>query len=99
MNKKNLPNFSLCIILDIIGCSSYMLPVLGEFTDVIWAPLSGIVFFSLFGKRLGVLGGMFSFVEELLPGMDFIPTFTIAWYIRKKDIEKDIANTRLRIIK
>ncbi len=76
-----------------------MLPVLGEFTDVIWAPLSGIVFFSLFGKRLGVLGGMFSFVEELLPGMDFIPTFTIAWYIRKKDIEKDIANTRLRIIK
>ncbi len=66
---------------------------------MIWAPLSGIVFFSLFGKRLGVFGGMFSFVEELLPGMDFIPTFTIAWYMRKKEIEKDMADTRLRIIK
>ncbi len=97
MNKKFLPNLSLCIFFDILGCASYLLPFLGEISDVIWAPISGLIFFLLFGKRLGVFGGMFSVVEELLPGMDFIPTFTIAWYMRKKEIEKDSANNRLKI--
>ena len=88
--KKQLPDLTVCIIMDIIGCASYLLPFFGEFSDLIWAPLSGIVFFSLFGKRFGVLGGAFSFIEELLPGFDFIPTFTIAWYIRKKEIEREM---------
>jgi len=42
----------------------------------------------MFGKRFGALGGIFSFLEEISPGLDFIPTFTIAWLIRKHGIEK-----------
>ena len=88
MTKKSLPDLTLCIALDVIGCASYLLPFLGEFTDIVWAPISGIVFYNLFGKKMGVLGGAFSFLEELLPGFDIIPTFTIAWFIRKKEMSE-----------
>jgi hypothetical protein len=98
MKKQTLPDITICIIMDLIGCASYVLPFLGEFTDLIWAPLSGMIFYSLFGKRLGVLGGAFSFIEELLPGLDFIPTFTIAWFMRKKEIEKETSMKRLKVI-
>ena len=97
--KKQLPDISICIILDLIGCASYLLPFLGEFTDLVWAPVSGIIFYSLFGRRLGVLGGAFSFIEELLPGLDFIPTFTIAWFMRKKEIEKESSMKQLKVIR
>ena len=86
---KTLPNLKLCILLDAIGCVSYIAPFLGELTDIIWAPLSGLIFYFLFGKRLGAMGGIFSFFEELFPGLDFIPTFTISYFIRKREIEKD----------
>jgi hypothetical protein len=75
-------------VLDLIGCTSYLLPFFGEAEDLLWAPLSGIIFYFMFGKRFGALGGIFSFLEEISPGLDFIPTFTIAWLIRKRGIEK-----------
>ena len=96
--KKQLPDLSICIIMDLIGCMSYVVPFFGEFIDIVWAPLSGLVFYALFGRRFGLLGGTFSFIEELLPGMDFIPTFTIAWFMRKKEIERD-ASKKLKVIR
>ncbi len=65
-----------------------MLPFFGEAEDVLWAPLSGVIFYCMFGKRFGAAGGIFSFLEEISPGLDFIPTFTIAWFVRKHEIEK-----------
>jgi len=79
-----------------MGMVSYLLPVIGETEDVLWAPLSAIIFYFLFGKKkFGLLGGVFSFLEEISPGFDFIPTFTIAWLIRKKEIEKWATDVRL----
>ena len=86
---KKLPDLKLCLILDVIGCLSYTIPFLGEFSDLIWAPLSGFIFYFLFGSRLGAMGGIFSFIEELMPGFDFIPTFTISYFIRKREISKN----------
>jgi hypothetical protein len=91
MKKKRLPSLSLCIFLDLIGCTSYMLPFFGEAEDLVWAPISGIIFYLLFGKRFGLLGGIFSFLEEISPGLDFIPTFTIAWLIRRHENKKIVA--------
>ncbi len=82
--KRKLPSLKTCIILDLIGCISYIFLPFGP----LWAILSGIIFYFLFGRKLGILGGIFSFIEELFPGIDFIPTFTIAWLIRKYEIEK-----------
>ena len=96
--KKQLPDLTLCIIMDLIGCASYLIPFFGEFSDIIWAPLSGFVFYFLFGKKFGILGGTFSFIEELLPGFDFIPTFTIAWFMRKREIEKQTSAKHLKVI-
>lgn len=87
--EVQLPNIILCVIFDLLGFVSYLLPVLGEAEDLLWAPISGIAFYFLFGKRkFGLLGGLFSFLEELSPGMDLVPTFTIAWFIRKHELEK-----------
>lgn len=81
MNRKQ-PSLVLCIIMDLLGYASYAVPGLGEFADIIWAPVSGLVFFIMFGGWKGLLGGIFDFTEEILPGTDFIPTFTIAWLMR-----------------
>ena len=72
--------------MDLVGMATYLIPGLGEWGDLIWAPISGFVFYKLFGGRLGLIGGIFDFLEELLPFTDIIPSFTIAWYIRKKEI-------------
>lgn len=82
MNKvtnKTPPSLLFCIIMDIIGCATYVLPMFGEFGDIVWAPLSAIIFYRSFGGWKGTFGGIFNFVEEALPGLDFIPTFTITW--------------------
>ncbi len=81
---KNLqPSLLLCLLLDAVGYFTYAVPVLGEFGDLIWAPIAGLLFYKLFGGWKGVLGGMFSFAEEILPGTDFIPSFTLGWIFRK----------------
>jgi hypothetical protein len=94
MNKEkpSLPNIGLCIILDVIGIASYLIPALGEFADVVWAPISGFLFYKLFGGRFGVIGGVLNFLEEIIPLTDIIPSFTIAWFIRKNELDKWIAD-------
>ncbi|HSQ44759.1 MAG TPA: hypothetical protein VLM16_07160 [Ginsengibacter sp.] len=82
--KRKLPSLKVCVVLDIIGCLSYVVLPFGP----IWAVISGVIFYFLFGRKFGMLGGIFSFFEELFPGIDLIPTFTIAWVIRKYEIEK-----------
>lgn len=90
MRKSFLPNIYLCLLFDLMGLISYLLPVIGETEDLVWAPISGVIFYFLFGKKkFGILGGLFSFLEEISPALDFIPTFTIAWFIRKHGIEKN----------
>ncbi len=67
--------------MDAIGLLNYAVPVMGEFTDLVWAPISAFIFYMSFGSWKGSL---FNFAEEILPGVDFIPTFTIMWFMQKK---------------
>jgi hypothetical protein len=80
--QKQMPSLALCILLDVIGYSSFGVPLLGEFFDLAWAPVSAFLFYRMFGGKMGVLGGGVSFLEEILPFTDFIPTFTIAWAMK-----------------
>ena len=75
MNRKQ-PSFAFCILMDILGMATYAIPGLGEIGDLIFAPVSAVIFYLTFGSWKGAL---FNFTEEVLPGTDFIPTFTIAW--------------------
>lgn len=87
-NNKPLPSLALCILFDAIGYLSFSIPFVGEFADVIWAPLSAMIFYNMFGGKMGVFGGAFSFLEELLPFTDIIPTFSISWLIRSRALAK-----------
>eukprot|EP01035_Chromulina_nebulosa_P061930 gene61930-84690_t len=84
---KQQPSIIFCILMDLVGYATYAIPGFGEFADVLWAPISGIIFYRTFGGWKGAFGGVFNFAEELLPGTDFIPSFTITWlwmYASKK---------------
>ncbi len=70
----------LSLLFDGIGMLSYIVPVFAEVTDFIWAPISGILLVIMFKGTAGKLAGIFGFIEELVPFIDFIPTFTITWF-------------------
>ena len=76
-----------------MGYASYSVPLLGEFADLVWAPVSGVIFFMLFGGWRGGIGGLFNFIEEVLPGTDFIPSFTIMWMMRKSENKNRVQRT------
>ncbi len=69
----------MSIAFDAIGMLSFTIPVIGEFSDVIWAPLSTYFLTRMFAGTIGKIGGMVNFIEEALPGVDIIPTFTLTW--------------------
>lgn len=97
MNNKQ-PTLIFCILMDLIGYATYAIPGIGEFGDIIWAPISAIIFFKTFGGWKGAFGGIFNFVEEILPETDFIPTFTIVWmwkYFANKQELKTIKNLKI----
>ncbi len=93
---KSQKNTSLlfCIIMDLIGYATYAVPVLGEVGDLFWAPVSAIIFFNLFGGWKGAVGGIFNFLEELMPGLDFIPSFTMMWLWRSFSKDQTVVFTR-----
>jgi hypothetical protein len=93
LKNKKIRNLFLGILFDAIGLVSFVIPGIGEFSDIIWAPISAWLMTRLYKGRIGQAAGMVTFVEELIPGSDFIPTFTIMWlytYVFKKQKEEII---------
>ncbi len=86
--KNNRPSLFFCIIMDVIGYATYAIPFFGEIADIVWAPISSMIFFMTFGGWKGALGGIGNFIEELLPGTDFIPSFTIMWFLQGNSRKK-----------
>jgi len=88
MNKK-YTLLLLSILFDGIGMLSFIIPMVGEFSDVIWAPLSAFLIYKMFKGVEGKVGSLVTFIEEIgVFGTDFLPTFTLTWvykYIIKKD--------------
>lgn len=69
----------MCIAIDVIGSSSEVIPVVGELTDVVWAPIAGTLLRSLYGGSNVLF--VLEFAEEILPFTDILPLATI-WYVR-----------------
>lgn len=79
-NKKLI----IGLIFDLIGMLSYVFPLI----DVVWAPLSAYLMINLYKGNVGKVGGVISFLEEAIPGLDFFPSFTLTWcyvYLLKKE--------------
>lgn len=80
-------NLILGLLFDGIGMLSFSIPFLGEFSDVVWAPIAGYLMTRMYKGSVGKTAGIFAFLEELIPFTDVIPTFTLTWiytyWIRK----------------
>jgi len=79
LDENKSRDLILGLLFDAIGMMSFSIPLIGEFSDVIWAPLSGLLMVWMYKGRAGKIGGMFSFLEELIPFTDIIPSFTLMW--------------------
>ena len=85
MDKK-YKKLILSIILDVIGFFT-VIPF-----DIIWAPISGYIITKMYKGNKGKVAGIISFLEEIIPFLDVIPTFTIMWiytYVINKEDTKD----------
>ncbi|GGI57382.1 hypothetical protein [Winogradskyella haliclonae] len=84
---RKYPKLLLSLLLDAMGYISFIIPGIGEFSDIIWAPLSGFIMTKLYKGKTGKIAGVIAFLEETFPFSDVIPTFTIMWiyaYVLKK---------------
>lgn len=70
MNTK-YKKLVLSILFDAVG----FIP----FIDLIWAPISAYLMQKMYKSKEGKFASFISFVEELLPFSDVIPTFTLMW--------------------
>ena len=66
------------VVIDIIGGSSYAIPLLGEAGDLAWAPIQALLVSAMYA-RSSPYAAYFSFAEEMLPFTDIVPTATLAW--------------------
>ena len=69
----------LGLLFDGIGMISFSIPLLGEFSDVIWAPIAAFLMAKMYKGRVGKVASVLTFVEEIIPFTDVIPSFTITW--------------------
>jgi hypothetical protein len=77
MNKYK--KLALGILFDALGYITFLIPGIGEFGDIVWAPASAWLMTKLYKGKSGKIAAAISFIEEALPGMDIIPTFTLMW--------------------
>lgn len=70
MNTK-YKKLALSLIFDAIG----MIP----FIDLVWAPVSAYAMTKMYKGSKGKIAAVITFIEEALPFLDFIPTFTLMW--------------------
>lgn len=76
------------LIYDAIGMASYAVPVIGPFLDLIWAPYAAKLMSGMYPGKKGKIASVIVFLEEILPGTDIIPTFTLMWlytFVWKKE--------------
>ena len=71
MTDNRYKKLAFSIVFDAIG----MVP----FLDLLWAPLSAYLMTKMYPGKKGKIAAAISFVEEALPFLDIVPTFTIMW--------------------
>ena len=54
-------NLILGVLFDGIGMVSFSIPLLGEFSDVIWAPIAGFLMTWMYKGNIGKIAGIITF--------------------------------------
>lgn len=80
MNSENkVIKLLLGILFDTIGYASFLIPGITEIIDIVWAPLSAYLMAKMYKGKKGKVAAVISFIEEALPWVDVVPTFTLMW--------------------
>ena len=74
-NVYKIKMLLLGILFDALGYISFIYPPF----DIVWAPLSALLMTRLYKGKKGKIAGAIVFIEEALPILDVIPTFTLMW--------------------
>ena len=80
------------ILLDLIGMATMLIPFWGAIVDLIWAPYAAFQINKMYRGTRGKIAAVIVFLEEILPGLDVIPTFTLMWlytFVWKKNVLDD----------
>lgn len=77
MNKFKL--LKKGILLDLIGIATMFIPFWGTIIDLIWAPYAASQMNKMYHGTAGKIAAVIVFLEEIIPGLDVIPTFTLMW--------------------
>ena len=78
------------ILFDLIGLATMFVPFWGTIIDLIWAPYAAFQINKMYRGTQGKIAALVVFLEEILPGLDIIPTFTLMWlytFIWKKNAD------------
>ena len=67
------------IFYDLVGMLSMVIPVIGPFLDLIWAPIAAGQMQKMYKGTEGKIASVIVFLEEILPFTDIVPTFTLMW--------------------
>lgn len=81
------------LVYDAIGMATYAVPFVGPFLDLLWAPYAAKKMRQMYSGKKGKLASVLVFLEEILPGTDIIPTFTLMWlytFVWNKETANDV---------
>jgi len=68
------------VLFDLAGMATYAIPLVGPFLDIAWAPFAAKKMRDMYPGKKGKLASILVFLEEILPGTDLIPSFTLMWF-------------------
>jgi hypothetical protein len=74
-NASKTKKLALSILFDALGFVSLVFP----FFDIIWAPAAAYLMTKLYKGNTGKIAAAIVFVEEAMPFLDVVPTFTLMW--------------------
>ena len=68
------------LVYDAIGMATMAIPLVGPFLDLLWAPYAAKKMGEMYPGKKGKVASVIVFIEEILPGTDIIPTFTLMYF-------------------
>ena len=85
------------IIYDLVGMISLVVPVIGPFLDLLWAPIAAKLMRNMYKGNEGKIATFIVFLEEIFPVTDIIPSFTLMLlytYVWKKQPKHQVIKIR-----
>lgn len=89
LSTPNYPTLFTCLVFDFISCIGLFMGQYQSLFKIIWAPIAALLYYRIYGGKVGFFGGATCFLEESSSIGFIIPTFTITWLAKAKALSKN----------